>query len=57
MGGSPSKRPLPSYEDGKLRDSRIEEMQKAAAKDGDDQHSGLIKLLRRATHQPAAKDA
>ena len=48
MGGLPSKRPRPSYEDGKVDDPRIEEMQKAAAKDGDDQRSGLMRLIKRA---------
>ena len=54
MGGSSSKRPRPSYEDGKLRDPRIEAMQKDAAKDGDDQRSGLVRLIRRAVRLPQA---
>ena len=48
MGGSPSKRPRPSYEDGKVRDPRVEEMQKASAEQGENQRGGLLRLIRRA---------
>lgn len=57
MGGSASKRPRPSYEDGKVRDLKIAEMQRDAARDDQDQRSGLMKLLRRTVHRPAATDA
>lgn len=57
MGGSPSKQPRPSYEDGELRDPSIKAMQKDAAEDGRDQRSGLMKLLAKAVHRPATRDA
>lgn len=53
MGGSPSKRPRPSYEDGKLRDPSIEAMQKDAANEGQDQKDGLLNLIKRSVQKPA----
>ena len=49
--------PRPSYEDGELRDPRIEELQKRAAEDGDDQLAGLLKLLKAAVpqNQPSSR--
>jgi hypothetical protein len=50
MSGSASKRPAPprpSYEDGKLRDPEIEELQERRAKVGEDQRAALLDLLRR----------
>lgn len=53
MSGSKSKRPRPSYEDGKTRDPEIERLQEECAEAGDDQKSGLLALLRRAVQKPA----
>lgn len=61
MGGSESKQPRPSYEDGKVRDPRIAVMQAEAAEesteDDQEQRGGLIKLLRKAIHRPTSKSA
>ena len=47
MGGSPSKRPRPSYEDGELRDPDILAMQEERAEAGDDQKGALRDLIKR----------
>lgn len=49
MGGSKRKRPVPSYEEGRLRDSAIEKMQ-----DKDYQPADLQKLIKRAVAKPKA---
>lgn len=49
---NPSKRPRPSYEEGRVRDPRIEQMQDAAYSKGD-----LFGLLRRAATKQAPDDA
>lgn len=48
MSGSTPKRPHPSYEDGKLRDREIAELQEQAAEAGDDQRASLLDLIKRA---------
>ena len=48
MSGSPSKRPRPSYDDGKTRDPEIERLQEEVAEDGDDQRNAFLALIRRA---------
>ena len=47
MGGSSSKQPRPSYEDGDVRDPDILAMQEEQAKAGDDQKRALRDLIRR----------
>ena len=59
MGGSTSKQPRPSYEDGKVRDPSIEAMQKEQTEDDDDQKSALRDLIKRSVTQrtPSAERA
>ena len=54
MSGSASKRPHPSYEEGKVRDKRIKEAQ---ARNERDQRGGLLDLIKRSIRKPAAEDA
>lgn len=53
MGGSASKRPPPSYIEGKVRDPEIERLQSEHA--DDDQRGGLLQLIRNAVKKPASK--
>lgn len=52
IGGSKSKQPKPSYDDGKLRDPSIEKMQDKAYQRGD-----LARLIRKATKGKAPEGA
>ena len=54
MGGSASKRPRPSYEDGKVRDPEIAKMQRAAAEQGADSRPEDHQAERRYQHGGAA---
>lgn len=48
MGGTPKKpdKPRPSYEGGRVRDPKIEELQREAAEDDQDQGGTLKRLIR-----------
>ena len=46
MGGSSSKQPRPSYEDGDVRDPDILAMQEKRAEAGDDQENVLRDLIK-----------
>lgn len=50
MGGSESRRPRPSYEDGRFRDPKIAEMQNAQP--DEDERARLDALIRKAATQP-----
>jgi len=52
MGGKPSKRPRPSYEDGKLRDPSIKKMQDKAY-----QREDLSRLIKKAVKGKAPEGA
>lgn len=52
MGGNKSKRPKPSYEDGKLRDPSIEKMQDKKYQRGD-----LTRLIKKAVKGKAPEGA
>jgi hypothetical protein len=52
MGGSKSKRPLPSYEEGELRNPSIKKMQDKAYQRGD-----LARLIKRAAKGKAPEGA
>lgn len=50
MGGKSSKRPRPSYEEGKLRDPSIEKKMDPNYKEGD-----LVALIKKAVTRPSPK--
>lgn len=54
MSGSKSKRPRPSYEEGKTRDPEIERLQECV-EDGGDERRRLLALIRRADSLRAVK--
>ena len=51
MGGSPSKRPRPSYEDGEIRDPEVAALIDERAPDRKEARKAVAELIRRAAHK------